>query len=77
MIIEGNYAFGVLKQNIAVGHRVVMGRTTSPELDGHFGTILGKTNDNICDHYIVLLDTPVGGQKAINLTEACICPVTE
>lgn len=75
MFVEGNYVFGVLKQNLATDQRVVIGRTTDPVLDGMGGTVLGKTSDNVCDTYIVLLDQPYLGQKAINITEACICPI--
>lgn len=75
MFVEGNYVFGVLKQNLDTDQRVVIGRTTDPVLDGMGGVILGKSTDNVCDTYIVLLDRPYMGQKAINLTEACICPI--
>lgn len=75
MYVEGNYVFGRLKQNLAADQRVVMGRTTSPLLDGKSGTILGKSFENACDIYIVLLDEPIDGQKAIVMTEACLCPI--
>jgi hypothetical protein len=35
-----------------------------PEVNG-FGTILGKSMEHIIDFYIVLLDKPINGQKAI------------
>lgn len=73
--VHGNYVFGKLKQNISIEARVVIGRTGNDDLDGLCGTILGKTFDHVCDCYIILLDEPYGGQKAINLTEACICPI--
>lgn len=75
MFIEGNHVFGRLKQNLTVDERVVIGRTNDPNLDGQQGTILGKSTDDICDFYIVLLDTPYGGQKAINLIESCLSPI--
>ena len=75
MFIEGNYVFGRLKQNLSIDQRVVFGRTSDSNMDGKMGTILGKSFDDICDIYIVLLDEPYNGQKAINLTEACICPI--
>ncbi len=75
MHVHGNYVFGVLKQNLEVDQLVVIGRTGDNDMDGRVGTILGKTFDNVCDSYIVLLDEPYCGQKAINLTEACICPI--
>lgn len=74
MFVEGNYVFGRLKQNISVDSRVVLGRTSS-NLDGVQGVVLGKTTDDVCDFYIVLLDDPYLGQKAINITEACIYPL--
>lgn len=77
MFIHGNYTFGVLKQNLGVDQRVVIGRTSDSGLDDREGTILGKTSDNVCDTYIVLLDQPYMGQKAINITEACICPIPD
>lgn len=75
MYVHGNYVFGVLKQNLKVDQRVVIGRTNDKDLDGLVGTILGKSFDNLYDAYIVLLDEPYHDQKAINLTEACICPI--
>jgi hypothetical protein len=35
-----------------------------PEVQG-YGTILGKSMEHIVDFYIVLLDVPIDGQKAI------------
>lgn len=75
MFVEGNYVFGVLKRNMPVDQRVVFGRTADPDLDGMAGTVLGKSTDNVCDTYIVLLDKPYMGQKAINITEACLSPL--
>lgn len=72
MFVQGNHVFGVLKQNLPVDTRVVIGRTSDAQLDGATGTVLGKSGDHICDTYIVLLDDPYMGQKAINMTEACI-----
>ena len=73
--VHGNHVFGRLKQNLAVDRRVVFGRTSNPNLDNQTGTILGKSFDNICDIYIVLLDVPYCGQKAITITEACLSPI--
>lgn len=42
------------------------------KLDGQSGTILGQSFDNIVDAYIILLDEPYRGQKAISLIESCI-----
>jgi len=73
--LHGNYQFGLLKQNLSVDQKVVIGRTGDDTLDNQTGVILGKSFDNVCDAYIILLDIPYHGQKAINLTEACICPI--
>lgn len=35
-----------------------------PEVKG-YGTVLGKSMEHIIDFYIVLLDVPIDGQKAI------------
>lgn len=75
MYVEGNYVFGRLKQNLQVDQRVVLGRTSSPLLDGKGGTILGQSIDDAYDAYIVLLDEPIEGQKPIVMTEACLCPI--
>ncbi len=72
MFIEGNHIFGVLKQNLEVNQRVIIGSTSDSNLEGQTGVILGKTFDDIFDSYIILLEKPYNGQKAINLTEACI-----
>lgn len=76
MFVVGNYVFGLLKQNLAVDQRVIMNRTSDEGLDNHMGTILGKSYSSAeMDVYIILLDEPYMGQKAIALTEACICPI--
>lgn len=77
MFIEGNYTFGRLKLNFAVDQRVVIGRTTDKRLDGKTGTILGKSTNHIAEFYIVLLDEPIKGAKAINLIESCLCPIED
>ena len=74
--VHGNYEFGNRKQNLSVDQRVVLGRTSSEDMDGATGTILGKSyDDSFIDSYIVLLDVPLNGQKAISLIEGCICPL--
>lgn len=50
---------------------------TSSELDGKYGTVLGKsireTGPSYPEFYIVLLDDPASnGDKAISITEACL-----
>lgn len=74
--VEGNHVFGLLKQNLPVDTKVVMGRTNDDHIDMKSGTILGKTVEHICDFYIVLLDEPYpDGTKAITLPESCISPI--
>jgi len=65
---------GKLGQNLQVGERVTMNRTTDHELDGHKGTILGTSAKFAeCAFYIVLLDDPfLSGERAISLIESCI-----
>ena len=75
MFIHGNYVFGQLKQNIPVDGRVVIGRTSDITMDGLTGTVLGQSGCDVFDTYIVLLDEPYRGQKAISITEACLCPL--
>lgn len=77
MYIHGNLVFGCLKQNLNVDQRVAIGRTSDPEMDRLTGKIVGKSGDHICDTYIVLLDAPYNGQKAVSVTEACLCPIDE
>lgn len=53
----------------------MMARTTDPELDGQYGTILGRTADyGNCVFYIVGLDKPhpKTSYRAITLIESCI-----
>lgn len=75
-LIEGNHVFGQLKQNFEIDQKVIIGRTTDENLDGQTGTIVGKSFNNICDFYIVLLDIPYpDGTKAINMIESCLSPL--
>lgn len=75
MNADGTYSFGILKRNMPVDQRVMFGQTADPDLDGTTGTVLGKSGDHVFDVYIVLLDKPYMGQKAINITEACLSPL--
>lgn len=75
--IEGNHTFGVMKQMLNVDDNVIIGRTAS-ELDGICGVILGKSFEHPeADVYIVLLDKPYNGQKAVILTEACLAKLED
>jgi hypothetical protein len=68
--------FGKLKQNLSVDDRVVLGRLGGDQLEGAYGTILGKSFVHAeCDFYIVLLDDPTrtsSGAKAVCIIESCI-----
>lgn len=60
------------KKHLNVDERVVFLYTKST-LDEHTGTILAKLpTHQITDDYIVMYDSPVNGQKAILITEACL-----
>ena len=63
------------KKNFPVNTRVLIEKTTDPNLDGQTGTILGKSFVHVLDHYIVLLDVPLPDFRAITLTEACLAEV--
>ena len=62
-----------MKQSLKYNDRIKMHSTTSPQLDGKTGTLIGiyaefPTND--C--WIVELDEPQVDRRAIVLTDACI-----
>jgi hypothetical protein len=65
---------GKLKQTFAPNTRIRISATTSAELDGQYGTIIGITaTDPSVDFYIVELDQPLAsGWRAITLIESCI-----
>lgn len=76
MHVQGNHVFGRLKLGLAVDSRVVFGRTADEALDGMGGTIVGKVGDDpVADFYIVMLDEPYNGQKAIQIIESCLSPL--
>jgi hypothetical protein len=64
--------FGQIKNNFAVDDRVVIGQTGPSGLDGRTGVVLGKSVENVVDFYIVGLDAPYLGQKAILMIESCL-----
>lgn len=49
--------------------------TTSSELDGSYGCILGKSVSDYIDHYIVLLDEPTDTALAVVIPEVCLVRV--
>jgi hypothetical protein len=63
------------KQNLKVDTRVMF-KSTGSILDGLTGTVLAKlVNAYLTDDYIIGYDTPVEGQKAVLITEACLQPI--
>lgn len=67
-----------MKKNFKIDQRVVIVKTTSPELDNVVtGFIAGKSHEHVTDTYIVILDKPLeyNGWKAISMTEACLEPL--
>ncbi len=76
MFTQGNLVFGRLNQNLNIDQRVVLGRTSDPEMDNLSGTIIGRSyTDPTMSVYIVLLDAPYKGQRGVCITEACLCPI--
>ena len=69
--------FGQVKQNLPVDTRVIIGAVPAGDaLENATGVILGTYfTDPVVDHYIVLLDKPIEGKKAIGITESCLCPI--
>jgi hypothetical protein len=63
-----------LKRQFKVDDRVYF--DVCPEVNG-FGTILGKSMEHIVDFYIVLLDKPINGEKAIVIPSPLIISAWE
>jgi hypothetical protein len=60
-------------KNFEVGDRVRFHSTSSKELDGFGGSVLGQSIDDIVSHYIILLDRPLArGDKAVSMPEVCL-----
>lgn len=62
------------KKNFALHTRVRIVRVGGDRLENQAGTILGKSVENVDDHYIVLLDVPLPDRLAICITEHCLEP---
>lgn len=70
--MKENYIFGAFKQNFLCGDRVIIGRTNS-NLDGITGFVVGKSNTDVVDAYIIKLDeNPINDWECIVLTEVCL-----
>ena len=63
------------KKNFALRTRVRCVRVGGDRLENQTGTILGKSFEDVGDHYIVLLDVPQTDLLAICITEHCLEPV--
>lgn len=63
-----------LNKNFSLDQRVSL-QWPGTEIDGLTGSILGCASRHIVDFYIVLLDTPLPGDRAIVLPEGCIEPI--
>lgn len=66
------------KKDFKVGDRVEFFKTSSDELDGTQGEIIGKASENVIDFYIVFLDKPftnyisMPNSKAVVMIETCL-----
>ena len=64
-----------MKKNFAVDDKVVFRNVGTDVLADATGVILGKSMDLAeTDFYIVLLDKPLPGRKAVVMIESCIYP---
>lgn len=63
------------KKNFELRTRVRFVLVDSDRLENQTGTILGKSFEDVGDHYIVLLDVPQPDMLAICITEHCLEPV--
>lgn len=62
-----------MKNTLKYNDRVVMHSTTSTDLDGKTGTLIGiYANFPNNTHWIVELDEPLIDRRAIVLTDSCI-----
>lgn len=66
--------FGKVKNNFEMNQMVVIGQTTSKELDGVEAQVIGIFTEDVSDTYILLLPNPINGQTGIVLTEVCLRP---
>jgi hypothetical protein len=62
-----------MKQNLEFNDRVEMHSTTSTDLDGKYGTLMGIASAHPNNNFwIVQLDEPMEDRSAIVLTDACL-----
>ena len=69
--------FGRTGWNFADKQRVVMGRTSSAELDDKMATVVGVSVRDVSTIYIIQLDEPVSYSEfmVITMPEVCLAPV--
>jgi hypothetical protein len=60
-----------VKKEFPLNTKVVIHSVDGP-LASKTGVILGKSNVNVVDHYIVLLDDPLPEALAISIIEHCL-----
>lgn len=63
------------KKNFALRTPVRFVRLGGDRLENQTGTVLGKSFENVDDHYIVMLDVPLPDRLAVCITEHCLEPV--
>lgn len=63
-----------MRRTFNVDDRVKFDLDGTPQYKGT-GTVLGLSMDNIIQFYIVLLDVPIKGEKAIVIPETLMKPV--
>lgn len=61
-----------IKKEFKINTRVRFINLPECELSGLGGKILGKSFENVHDHYIVLLDHPMPDRLAVCMTEHCL-----
>lgn len=64
--------FGKVKNNFGINQMVIIGNTTSEDLDGVEAQVIGIFNRDVSDTYILLLPHAINGHTGIVLTEVCL-----
>ena len=67
-----NAEWMIAKKNYPLSHRVKIVRLGGDAMEGKTGHILGKSFENVHDHYIVMLDEPTETHLAVVITEHCL-----
>lgn len=64
--------FGKVKNNFEMNQMVIIGQTSSKDLDGVEAQVIGIFSVDVSDTYILLLPHPIDGKTGIVLTEVCL-----